>query len=629
VSSFLRDALAPVAVSTVNSTQPLESLLPLHLPPVDHLLTIPMDSQNSRTMLRSTSTSNGVPSSSNYNHHHQHTPDPSRSQLENTASSSETTTTAPGDGQDHPELILVGDRTSPFTQRTLLALQERNIAYRFQEATEAQKSLDATATIPTQYLPFIIYRGTAVAGGSVNLIQFLEDAFPDHHPRLLSSDLIERARERLWSDYIRQYAVPLFVRALRARVTFHRCDSTTIAGLGKVLNNYCESCIGPFFSGEQLSLPDILIAPFIFQTKLSAFPRLVTAASTLVDSGAGARYQNYADQLLKCQSLKEVLSKSEVSIENLGIQIQAMSRRITPSVPALPPEIVTHIIDELGDYELAETLEVAHHIPPTSAWLELATPLDRAILSGRLARVTEAYTTQQHTKLSTWGARVMIRFGYITMLDFLLSVESDQLHQLCDDLLPDVASAWERVNVLEWALHGGFGILSDASESAINEASMNGHLAVLDWWKGSGLALKIGNVMDYASLESTTISLEWWARSGLEGKYSRMALLNATNQGHLKVLDWWLNSGLQLVYDKDILVGATKYGKVESLEWWLKSKLKVAYTIFDIEEAIEDCTNRQLEVHDWWKQQGLDQAGSAIDWTETKFLGNTPASSSS
>ncbi|PLW38259.1 hypothetical protein PCANC_14891 [Puccinia coronata f. sp. avenae] len=571
------------------------------------------------------SLSNALPSSSQSHSHRQPSSDQSSSTSENNPSGATSMTTTSDPGPHQPHLVLVGDRASPFTQRTMFALQERKIAYRFQEATDAQKSLDATATIPTQYLPFIIYRGTAVAGGSVNLIQFLEDAFPDHYPRLLSNDLIERARERLWSDYIRQYAVPLFVRALRARVTFHRCDSTTIAGLGKVLNNYCESCIGPFFSGDQLSLPDILIAPFVFQTRLGAFPRLVTAASTLVDSSAGARYQNYADQLLKCQSLKEVLPKSEVMIENLGIQIQAMSRRISPSVPPLPPEIVTHIIDELGDYELAETLEIAHHIPPTSAWLELATPLDRAILSGRLARVIEAYTREKHTTFSTWGARVMVRFGYISMLDYLRSVESDQLHGLCDHLLPDVASAWERVNVLEWALHGGFGILADSSESAINEASINGHVAVLEWWKDSGLALKIGNVMDYASLDSTAVALEWWARSGLEGKYSRMALLNATNQGHLKVLDWWLNSGLQLVYDREILVGATKFGKVESLDWWLKSKLKVAYTIFDIEAAIEDCANHQLEVHAWWKRQGLDQAGSALDWTETKFLGNSRA----
>ncbi|WAQ84912.1 hypothetical protein PtA15_5A485 [Puccinia triticina] len=582
-----------------------------------------MEDENSSAATSST-ISNSLPSSTSQPNRHPLSTQPEDNLPSGSSLRTKSLTTTSGVDATDSELILVGDRTSPFSQRTLFALQERNIAYRFQEATDAQKSLDATATIPTQYLPFFIYRGTPVAGGSVNLIQFLEDAFPDHHPRLLSNDLIERARERLWSDYIRQYAVPLFVRALRARVTFHRCDSTTIAGLGKVLNNYCESCIGPFFSGDQLSLPDILIAPFVFQTRLSAFPRLATAASTLVDSGAGARYQEYANHLLKCRSLKEVLPKSDVTIENLGIQIQAMSRRISPSVPPLPPEIVTQIIDELGDYELAETLDVAHHIPPTSAWLELATPLDRAVLSGRLARVIEVYADEKHASLSTWGARVMVRFGYIAMLDYLLSVEPDQLHQICDNLLPDVASAWERVNVLEWALHGGFGLQADASESAINEASLNGHVAVLEWWKNSGLALKIGNAMDYASLESTTISLEWWTRSGLEGKYSRMALLNATNQGHLKVLDWWLNSGLQLVYDKEILVGATKYGKVESLEWWFNSRLKVAYTIFDIEEAIEDCTDRQLEVHAWWKRQGLDQ-GSALDWNGIKFLTNTQA----
>lgn len=522
-----------------------------------------------------------------------------------------------------PELILVGDPSSPFTQRSLFALRERRIAYRFQEATDAQKSLDATATLPTQYLPFLIYRGVSVSGGSVNLIQFLEDAFPDHQPRLLSDDLIERARERLWSDYIRQHAVPLFVRALRARVTFHRCDSATIAGLGKVLNSYCEACVGPFFAGDRLSLPDVLIAPFISQTRLNACPRLATAVSTLVDSGAGTRYQEYASQLLKCQSLKDALPKSDLGIKHLGKQIQAMASRVPESVPPLPPEIVTQIIEEIGDYELAETLGVAHHLPITSAWLELATPLDRAILTGRLTRVIEAHTNEQHKVFSTWGARVMVRFGYVGMLDYLLSVEPEQLHRLCDYLLPDVASAWDRVNVLEWALHGGFGILTDATESALNEATVNGHVSTLEWWKHSGVPLQIGNVMDYASLDSKTASLEWWAHSGLEGKYSRMALSNATNQGHTKVLDWWLKSGLQLVYDKEILVGATKYGKVESLEWWLKSRLRVPYTIFDIEEAMEDCTSRQVEVHQWWQRQGLDQEGSAIDWTETKFLSGT------
>lgn len=91
---------------------------------------------------------------------------------------------------------------SPFSQRTLLALQLKSISFQYQvsssllhhqsithyfhpfnhpssqsdqEATDTQKALDANASNPTQYLPFLIYDQTIITGGSVNLIQFLEE----------------------------------------------------------------------------------------------------------------------------------------------------------------------------------------------------------------------------------------------------------------------------------------------------------------------------------------------------------------------------------------------------------------------------------------------------------------------
>ncbi|KAI8443069.1 hypothetical protein BY996DRAFT_6436113 [Phakopsora pachyrhizi] len=519
-------------------------------------------------------------------------------------------------------ILIIGDRNSPFSQRTLFALEERGISYSYQEATDAQKKLDSNPTNPTDYLPFILYRDRVVAGGSVNLIQFLEEAFPNNRPNLLSEDLIERSRERLWSDYIRQYAVPLFVRSLRARIEYQRGDPVALASLGKVLDTYSDACIGPFFSGETLSLPDILIAPFISQARLSFFPRPSSDISRLIDSLANQNYQDYAKRLLDCDSLKRALPKKEVSLQDLEEHLKGRSSRISPPLPRLPPEIVSQIIENVGDYELAETLGVIHQIPKTSPWKDSVTPLDEVILRGNLSKVAATYSIENHKIFTTWGARVMIRFGYTDLLDYFLSVEPAQLHRLCDYILPDIASAWGRNNVLEWARNGEFGLPKHLPETPYNEATLNGHLSTLEWWKNSGLNLKIGNVMDFATMEGSTRSLDWWAKSGLEGKYSKHSLFYATTHGNIKVLDWWLASRLPLIYDKEVLVTATKHGQISSLDWWLKSGLVVYYTNFDIEEAIEDCyTQNQESVKEWWIKRGLDRNGVISNWSEVRILG--------
>lgn len=326
-----------------------------------------------------------------------------------------------------------------------------------------------------------------------------------------------------------------------------------------------------------------------------------------------------------------------------------------PVVPRLPPELITHIINFLGDYELASTLGVPHEIPETAVWSEQATQLDRAILTGSLRVVQDRYGAG-HRTFSQWGSRVMLRFGYTGMLEWFRSEEAAQLHRTCDDLLPIIASAWGRVNVLRWALDSGFGVRPHVSPSATNQespmdvASTDGHVetlefwrtsglplvyselalngatrysefACLEWWKTSGLPLKIGNVLDYASMDQSAQTLGWWARSGLEGKYSKKALYHASCAGSLAVLDWWKASGLALLYDEDVVVGATKHGRVDCLDWWERSALELKYTAFEIEEAIEDCLaggDAREEVKRWWTQRGLLRDEG--DWTKPRLL---------
>lgn len=170
--------------------------------------------------------------------------------------------------------------------------------------------------------------------------------------------------------------------------------------------------------------------------------------------------------------------------------------------------MISLILAFTDDYELACTLGMPNAIPRTAPWAEQSTRLDCAILTGNLRIVQAAYRGEtlrlrrrrtesvstltqvidvtspappQHS-FSKWGARVMVRFGYVHLLDWLYSVEPGQMHAICGELLPEVASAWGRVEVLEWAHRGSsFGLSGwNLTARAMDDASRNGHVAVLE-----------------------------------------------------------------------------------------------------------------------------------------------------
>jgi hypothetical protein len=311
----------------------------------------------------------------------------------------------------------------------------------------------------------------------------------------------------------------------------------------------------------------------------------------------------------------------------------------------LPPELVSVIITLAGDWELATSLGVYHEIPKSTPWIEQALPLDHAILPGRISTVKAAIAAG-HDRFTTWGARAMIRFGFVNLLDFFRERLYDNLAETCgfNSLLTTTASAWGRLCVLEWAHEHNFGFdrvdpeaMDDASrhghvdvlewwirsgrpleysEHALQSATVKRQLAVLEWWRTSGLPLKISKVLDFASMEGSTTCLEWWSASGLPCDYSTAALYFLSLKGDIPLLNWWRSSRFQLSYNRSVLVGATKYGRLESLEWWLESELPLVYNFFEIEEALEDAKDGKEEVREWWSRRGLSSAIKNENWDE-------------
>lgn len=149
----------------------------------------------------------------------------------------------------------------------------------------------------------------------------------------------------------------------------------------------------------------------------------------------------------------------------------------------LPPELVSHILTLTDDWELCRTLQVrptpATRLPTPAPWQEFATPLDRAILRSSASLVPVQFALAHgHTKFTQWGARVMIRFSLVHVLDFLFRADERQFRDECTDLLPVVASAWGRLAVLEWAKDSDFGLRPSpqTTADAIDEASRHGQV---------------------------------------------------------------------------------------------------------------------------------------------------------
>ncbi|GAA96716.1 uncharacterized protein L969DRAFT_54643 [Mixia osmundae IAM 14324] len=322
-----------------------------------------------------------------------------------------------------------------------------------------------------------------------------------------------------------------------------------------------------------------------------------------------------------------------------------------PAAHRLPPELIAEILNYTEDWELAQTLNSAHSLPTSTPWLEQATPLDWAILSGQVKHI-QACLDKGQNEFTDWGTRVMIRFGYIHLLEALRTAQPDRLRARCHVLLPELASAWGRTIVLEWAKEHQVG-MQDITPGTMDEASRHGHvetlkwwkdstlpvrysehallsatikrqIAVLEWWRRSDLPLLIGNVLDLASMEGSTVVLDWWAKSGLECKYSKSALYHLSCRGNIDLLNWWRSSRFRLIYDKDVLVGATKHGQTDALQWWHESGLPIQFRFFDIEEALEDAVagpeGRAASLA-WWTRRGFDSASSdPRAWMSTRLL---------
>jgi len=240
--------------------------------------------------------------------------------------------------------------------------------------------------------------------------------------------------------------------------------------------------------------------------------------------------------------------------------------------PDLPVEILADIMDHVGDWELSVAVGVPTSLNKPSAWSR-ASPTDEALITGHLPLIRAA---DPITHPPTLGADLVIRFGYVNVLQFFL-LESARMTD---------GSVFKKIY---------------KNDLIPIKASLHGRLSVLSWWKHG-----FEHHPDLIPAPSpASIS---------------QALHNASCHGKVEVLDWWLGSGLQLIFDQDALIGATRHNRPEVLEWWDKSRLPLQYRLCDIEEALEDAIGGGEAARDWWRSKGVDFNANDKEWMKLQNL---------
>ncbi|KAI9188264.1 hypothetical protein H9P43_002655 [Blastocladiella emersonii ATCC 22665] len=149
-----------------------------------------------------------------------------------------------------------------------------------------------------------------------------------------------------------------------------------------------------------------------------------------------------------------------------------------------------------------------------------------------------------------------------------------------------------RVDVLEWWLSSG---IPFPKCSLYFETE---HVAVLDFWRRSGLDLEYdeGSV-DTAAERGWIHVLEWWRTSGLEFKYSHSAIDYAVANQRMDVLEWFASHRMELKHNMAFYY-ASNWGRVHILDWF-----KAHGVVMDPAKIEGELRSIKAVALDWWRRE--------------------------
>ncbi|PFH52169.1 hypothetical protein AMATHDRAFT_74450 [Amanita thiersii Skay4041] len=214
------------------------------------------------------------------------------------------------------DLVYYAGWFCPFVQRGWITLEERKIPYQYKEVNPYKKEPHFLQINPKGLVPALEYKGKALYESLV-ICEFLEDAYPNHKPSMLPDDPYLRGYARIWIDYISKAVVPGFHRLIQAQEKDKQ--EAALKEWNEALRKFSAEIKGPYFLGEQFSLVDIAIAPWIVRDHVPADHR------GFKREAVGEAWKKYAEQVEKRDSVVKTQSEHYEEIYGRYLRDEAQS----------------------------------------------------------------------------------------------------------------------------------------------------------------------------------------------------------------------------------------------------------------------------------------------------------------
>ncbi|ORZ32180.1 hypothetical protein BCR44DRAFT_1392096 [Catenaria anguillulae PL171] len=224
--------------------------------------------------------------------------------------------------------------------------------------------------------------------------------------------------------------------------------------------------------------------------------------------------------------------------------------------------------------------------------------------------------------------------GHLDVLDWcvrrkVFDPQDDDAVKYTTESVVACAAGHGTVQVLDWWMQTlGGGERLQYSEWALDAASFNGHLKVLQWFKSNGLELKHhqGLVVDKAAAVGLVDVIQWWHSQHplVRFMYTTNAADTASMNGHVQVLQWFLDAGLELKYTEQAIDCASQCGRVFVLDWWVRNRARLPAGLqFTSNALVHSHRIAGPQVLDWWRTSRLVLAQDAffeLDFTDLETV---------
>lgn len=215
----------------------------------------------------------------------------------------------------------------PFVQRAWIVLEEKELAYQYIEINPYHKSKSFLALNPRGLVPALgcppgpdgkekqpLYESSVIC-------EYLDEAYPaptKNGVKLYPQDPYERARARIWIDHINSRIIPSFYRFCQHQPTASNPIEEVRQDFLGQLKIFIKAAdpTGPFFLGDQISMVDIMLAPWL--VRLWILDHFKNGGLGIPEAGEGGedeelwkRWREWADAVAGRKSVQNTLSSRD------------------------------------------------------------------------------------------------------------------------------------------------------------------------------------------------------------------------------------------------------------------------------------------------------------------------------